>query len=122
MTDEADEHNYFDSQLLDGEMEIQKEVVERNKNNPIVKLDFTRRMESWINTILPDRLHQIDMEKKEPEFINRMGSLAFNDFRRLLKRAEKEGLNKRDNLLNILLLELSKYVKKKDEYQYRVYQ
>ena len=109
--------DYFDSKLLDGEILIQKEVIERNKDNPIVKLDYKHRVEVWINEILPNRLNRIDKEHKNPIFINRMGNLAVNDFRRLLRRSEKEGLDDKKNfLLNILLLELSKYSNKKDEY------
>ena len=109
--------DYFDSKLLDGEILIQKEVIERNKNDPIVKLNYNHRVEVWINEILPNRLNRIDKEHKNPIFINRMGNLAVNDFRRLLRRSEKEGLDdKRNFLLNILLLELSKYSDKKDEY------
>lgn len=109
--------DYFDSKLLDGEILIQKEVIERNKNDPIVKLNYSHRVEVWINQILPNRLNKIDKEHKNPVFINRMINLTFNDYKRLLRRSEKEGLdNKRDYLLNILLLELSKYLNKKDEY------
>lgn len=109
--------DYFDSKLLDGEILIQKEVIERNKNDPIVKLNYSHRVEVWINQILPNRLNKIDKEHKNPIFINRMINLTFNDYKRLLRRSEKEGLNnKRDYLLNILLLELSKYLNKKDEY------
>ena len=110
------EVNYFDSKLLDGEIEIQKGVIERNKDNPIVKLGFAHRVGAWIDTILPDRMNQIDKEKKDPEFVNRMGSLAINDFKRLLRRSEKEGLNKRADLTNILYTELLKYSNKKDEH------
>jgi len=109
--------DYFDSKLLDGEILIQKEVIERNKDDPIVKLNYKHRVEVWINEILPNRLNKIDKEHKNPIFINRMANLAINDFKRLLKRSKKEGLdNKRNFLLNILLLELSKYSDKKDEY------
>ena len=109
--------DYFDSKLLDGEILIQKEVIERNKDDPIVKLDYKHRVEVWINEILPNRLNKIDKEHKNPVFINRMANLAINDFKRLLKRSEKENLdNKRNYLLNILLIELSKYADKKDEY------
>jgi len=109
--------DYFDSKLLDGEILIQKEVIERNKDDPIVKLSYNHRVEVWIHEILPNRLNKIDKEHKNPVFINRMANLAINDFKRLLKRSEKEGLDdKRNFLLNILLLELSKYSNKKDEY------
>ena len=110
-----EEFDYFDSHLLDIELSIQKEVIERNKNNPIIKLGFSDRFYSWVNNLLPDRFEQINREKSL-EFINRMAALNINDFKRLNRRAKKEGLDKRDDLLNTLLLELSKYVNKKEEY------
>jgi len=81
--------DYFDSGLLDHEMEIQKDVIERNKACPGVRLGYDDRSRIWVDQILPDRLMQIRTQNTV-DYVNRMLALLGADVRRLADAADRQ--------------------------------